>query len=50
MARITAAEREAHRAFIETLGANAIWRDYLAPLVADDTPSDGPQAGAAVAR
>jgi DNA polymerase III subunit epsilon len=26
---ITAAEREAHRAFITTLGENVIWRDYV---------------------
>jgi DNA polymerase-3 subunit epsilon len=29
--RIAAAEREAHRRFIATLGAKAIWRDYLPP-------------------
>lgn len=29
LARLTAAEREAHCAFVETLGPNAIWRDYL---------------------
>jgi len=28
--RITAAEQAAHRAFVETLGPNAIWRDYAA--------------------
>lgn len=27
--RITPAEREAHRQFVATLGAGAIWRDYL---------------------
>jgi len=27
--RITSAEREAHRAFVATLGAEAIWRDYV---------------------
>ena len=27
--RVTAAEQAAHRAFVETLGANAIWRDYV---------------------
>jgi DNA polymerase-3 subunit epsilon len=27
--RITPAEREAHRRFVATLGAHAIWRDYL---------------------
>jgi DNA polymerase III subunit epsilon len=29
--RITDAEREAHRAFIATLGDKPIWNDYLAP-------------------
>ena len=28
---VSALERAAHRAFIATLGANAIWRDYLDP-------------------
>jgi DNA polymerase III subunit epsilon len=28
-ARLTDAEREAHFAFVATLGANALWRDYL---------------------
>jgi DNA polymerase-3 subunit epsilon len=37
--RMTAAEREAHRAFVETLGHNAIWRDYL------DTPKPGGEPG-----
>jgi DNA polymerase-3 subunit epsilon len=27
--RISAADREAHRKFVATLGANALWRDYL---------------------
>ena len=27
--RVSAAERAAHRRFVATLGANAIWRDYL---------------------
>jgi DNA polymerase-3 subunit epsilon len=27
--RLTDAERDAHRAFVGTLGANALWRDYL---------------------
>jgi DNA polymerase-3 subunit epsilon len=27
--RITGAEREVHRAFVATLGAEAIWRDYV---------------------
>jgi DNA polymerase III subunit epsilon len=29
--RLTDAEREAHLAFAATLGANAIWREYLSP-------------------
>ena len=28
-ARVSDAEREAHRKFVATLGANALWRDYL---------------------
>jgi DNA polymerase-3 subunit epsilon len=28
--RVSAAEREAHRAFVATLGEKAIWNDYLA--------------------
>jgi DNA polymerase-3 subunit epsilon len=32
-ARITIEEREAHRAFIATLGDKPIWNDYLAPAV-----------------
>jgi len=28
--RVTEAEREAHRAFVATLGEKAIWKDYLA--------------------
>jgi DNA polymerase III subunit epsilon len=31
-ARITVEEREAHRAFIATLGDKPIWNDYLAPV------------------
>jgi DNA polymerase III subunit epsilon len=27
--RVTSCEREAHRAFVATLGAHAIWRDYV---------------------
>jgi len=27
--RVTDAEREAHRAFVATLGEKAIWNDYL---------------------
>ncbi len=38
MPRITPAEREAHRAFVETLGPNAIWRDYLPEP--DGAPAD----------
>jgi DNA polymerase III subunit epsilon len=30
--RISAAEREAHRAFVATLGEKAIWKDYLADV------------------
>jgi DNA polymerase-3 subunit epsilon len=26
--RLTDAERAAHRAFVETLGLHALWRDY----------------------
>ena len=29
--RVTEAEREAHRAFIATLGEKAIWNEYIAP-------------------
>lgn len=29
IARLTEAEREAHAAFVQTLGPNAIWREYL---------------------
>ena len=29
VAAVTAEERAAHRAFIATLGDNAIWRDYV---------------------
>lgn len=36
--RVTEAARAAHRAFIETLGTAAIWRDYLEPApAAQDT-------------
>jgi hypothetical protein len=27
--RVTADDRNAHRAFVQTLGSKAIWRDYL---------------------
>ena len=33
--RLTEADRAAHRAFVETLGAQAIWRDYLAAKAPD---------------
>jgi DNA polymerase III subunit epsilon len=29
VSRLTDAERDAHRAFVATLGANALWREYL---------------------
>jgi DNA polymerase-3 subunit epsilon len=29
VARVSDADREAHRKFVATLGANAVWRDYL---------------------
>ena len=32
LARVSAAEREAHRAFVATLGEKAIWKDYLADV------------------
>jgi DNA polymerase III subunit epsilon len=35
--RLTDAERAAHREFVETLGLNAIWRDYLTPST--ETPA-----------
>jgi DNA polymerase III subunit epsilon len=31
VARLSAAEREAHAAFVVTLGQSAIWREYLTP-------------------
>jgi DNA polymerase-3 subunit epsilon len=37
--RISAAEREAHRAFVATLGAKAIWVDYLKPETAAEGES-----------
>jgi DNA polymerase-3 subunit epsilon len=33
--RLTDAERDAHLDFVASLGANAIWRDYLGPAPAD---------------
>lgn len=45
--RLSAEDRAAHRALIETLGPKAIWLDYLPPLPAEseaDTPSRA-QAG-----
>jgi DNA polymerase III subunit epsilon len=38
MPRVTADDLAAHRAFVETLGPNAIWRDYLAEAD-DDVPT-----------
>jgi DNA polymerase-3 subunit epsilon len=35
--RVTDAEREAHRAFIATMGEKAIWNEYLAQPVASST-------------
>ena len=35
VSRITTAERQAHRAFVATLGAEAIWRDYVELAQAD---------------
>jgi len=32
--RVSEAEREAHRAFIATMGEKAIWNEYLAAPVA----------------
>jgi DNA polymerase-3 subunit epsilon len=29
ISRLTDAEREAHEAFIRTLGGNVLWREYL---------------------
>jgi len=37
--RVTSAEREAHRAFVATLGAEAIWRDYIEVTQADAPPA-----------
>jgi len=37
--RITDADREAHRAFLETLGSDAIWLQYVPP-----SPAGGPAA------
>jgi DNA polymerase-3 subunit epsilon len=47
--RITAGERAAHRAFVETLGPNAIWRDYLDAPKPDDEPGEGSRDRAAAA-
>jgi DNA polymerase III subunit epsilon len=27
--RVTADDRDAHRAFVQTLGSDAVWRDYF---------------------
>jgi DNA polymerase-3 subunit epsilon len=37
-ARLTAAERDAHLAFIATLGENALWRQYLEPAASVPIP------------
>ncbi|HML15270.1 MAG TPA: DNA polymerase III subunit epsilon [Xanthobacteraceae bacterium] len=44
--RVTSEDLAAHRAFVATLGANAIWRDYLADA-ADAAPVEVPAAIAA---
>jgi DNA polymerase-3 subunit epsilon len=45
LSRVSDAARAAHRAFIETLGGGAIWRDYLEPAPAVEEPlSDKPAA------
>jgi DNA polymerase III subunit epsilon len=46
--RVTAADLAAHRAFVATLGPNAIWRDYLAEAE-DEPPVEIPTAIASVA-
>jgi hypothetical protein len=46
--RITADDLAAHRAFVATLGPNAIWREYLSESDAD-VPALLPSAIAAVA-
>lgn len=43
-ARLTDAERAAHRALIDTLGAGAIWRDYL-PKPAAEPPASATAGG-----
>jgi len=44
--RLSAEDRAAHRAFVETLGPKAIWLDYLAPLPAEDEADAGARAQA----
>jgi DNA polymerase-3 subunit epsilon len=39
--RLSAQERDAHRTFIATLGANAIWRDYLPSPAVESAPVAG---------
>jgi DNA polymerase-3 subunit epsilon len=46
--RVTAADLAAHRAFVATLGANAIWREYLSDPD-DEAPSVLPAVVAAAA-
>jgi DNA polymerase-3 subunit epsilon len=50
ISRVSDAARAAHRAFIETLGAAAIWRDYLEPVPETGEPlSDKPARSQAIA-
>ncbi|NIX75535.1 DNA polymerase III subunit epsilon [Microvirga terricola] len=35
LSRLTEAEREAHQAFVEALGPNALWREYIAERTPD---------------
>jgi DNA polymerase-3 subunit epsilon len=46
--RVTAGDLAAHRAFVATLGPNAIWRDYLAEAE-DEAPAELPAAIASAA-
>jgi DNA polymerase-3 subunit epsilon len=48
MPRVTADDLAAHRAFVATLGPNAIWRDYLSESD-DEIPAVAPAVIAAVA-
>ena len=49
MPRVTADDLAAHRAFVATLGPNAVWRDYLSESD-DEVPAVLPAAIAAVAQ